>query len=287
MNIEDKLIKELKKHFPDCEIGAEKGEDYNGIYVTKDGKKSGFNYRDIEEKDIPVIVEKVIDKLDFLMKNGESLRSIIERKNYDNIIPSLVYKNKVLNDEVVSMDYYDMKLIFTILSEEYDYGIHMTNSILKYYELSKDELLEIAVKNFAKINYQIETLKDKIQNLTSNLGNYDELMDVLYGNDCLYPGDDIEDTNIWVISNDINKAGTYLLDKAVLNEACNVIGTGRIFVIPESYESLLVCDYYDDSINIDYIVDNKKEVNNGPIGMMLTEHIFIFDRIKGKLEIYR
>lgn len=191
----------------------------------------------------------------------------------NKLVPRLINtkKNMELLEDTVSIDFYDLSIIFVIKvgSDEFNGSIMVKKEHTDLWNVSAEDMYEIALENIAD-DWKITSMTEMLNELGSGLMDCDEL-----GN-----------MNIYVLS---NKDGVYgasaMLNKDVFDNIKKTYGFDRIYIIPSSVHELLLIPADNQELTEDYINMMIREVNMTSLNVteVLSDHVYVYDIRKNKL----
>ena len=191
----------------------------------------------------------------------------------NKLVPRLINtkKNMELLEDTVSIDLYDLSIIFVIKvgSDEFNGSIMVKKEHTDLWNVSAEEMYEIALENIAD-DWKITSMTEMLNELGSGLMDCDEL-----GN-----------MNIYVLS---NKDGVYgasaMLNKDVFDNNKKTYGFDRIYIIPSSVHELLLIPADNQKLTVEYINMMIREVNMTTVGVteILSDNVYVYDISKNKL----
>lgn len=157
--------------------------------------------------------------------------------NVKNIVFLGLYGKYTPTPQFITKTFLNVKLYYYVKTD--DYKIKVTKEYLEALGVSEAELFKTAYKN--TVNNAVIT---PMENVMRNLGLREE-----------------DTTKALVITNkEGNLGAAALICKAILNEACNKLGTDRLFIIPRSIHELIIISRYDIS-NVSEIVNYIRRTN--------------------------
>ena len=226
-----------------------------GVMCSKGGNMSPVLYPhkayEYFEKGMayPELLEKMVEEAENALENApKNFKIDLEYLN-ENISMQLVntQKSREYLRNIPHKEIEDLSIIYRVIKEieqDYSSGVVVTNQLLKYLGLSKDELHKIALEK-APVN-----MKFQINGLSELLGieNSDETIDIPYN-------------PMMCISNEKMLYGASAIFYPEALERCASAMNGDFFIIPSSVHEVLI--YPDDSrISVESLKSIVMEINS-------------------------
>lgn len=176
-------------------------------------------------------------------------------------------ENKELLKEIPYEVFYDLAVILVIeLSPEA--SIKVTNNLLSTWDISFNELYEIAKANTERLHpYSIKDMS--------------EIMAEIVG----VPVEEVPSIGLHVVTNNRKTFGaTCLLYEGILDKIADML-EGNFVILPSSLHEVIVHSVMP-GVSIEHLNETVREVNNNEVPKedVLSDHVYLYNRETGELE---
>lgn len=200
--------------------------------------------------------------------------------NEDNLVN--LSKSEVPFDFLeFSENQFGVSLIYTlyILIEDSQIGvgsIQVNKNIMRYANMSWDELSKIAISNMIP-QIKLRTMKDTMRDMLGIPFDDDD--------DLPFPIPSV-DNDMWVLTNTWNMYGSAMIvSKEILQYVCDHTGYSEYYIVPSSVHEVLIIPV--DGMDAKDLRDMNAEVNASQVSDIdrLTDGLFYYSKLNGFLRI--
>lgn len=175
-------------------------------------------------------------------------------------------KERLEKDEIVYEKLLDLALIFKVsLGEDKELGMIITSGLMKEWEITKEELINVAFENFARTDYKITPMEELLRE---------------------YLEEEME-SNLYVLSNVNRCRGASGIFRADLLQYMADKKDCDLLILPSSVDEVLVLAWNSDAPELSELRIMVKDINGACVSEeeRLSDNVYIFRKDTGKIEI--